>query len=35
MEVWAALKHPNICELLGYSTGLDYYPALILEAGFG
>jgi len=31
MEVWAALKHPNICELLGYSTGLDYYPALILE----
>jgi hypothetical protein len=35
MEVWAALKHLNICELLGYSTKLDYYPALILKACFG
>ena len=35
MEVWAALKHPNISELLGYSTGLDYHPTLILEAGLG
>jgi serine/threonine protein kinase len=33
MEVWAALKHPNICELLGYSTKLGYYyPPLILKA---
>jgi hypothetical protein len=34
MDVWAALKHPNICELLGYSTKLGYYPALILKASF-
>lgn len=29
MHVWAALKHPNISEFLGYMTSPDEYPAMI------
>ena len=29
MHVWAALKHQNICEFLGYSTGFSDYPAMV------
>ena len=29
MHVWAALKHRNICEFLGYSTDFSDYPAMV------
>jgi hypothetical protein len=31
MRVWAALKHRNICELLGYVTDIDpdAYPGMV------
>jgi serine/threonine protein kinase len=29
INVWAALKHPNINEFLGYSTDFADFPAMV------